>query len=150
MRESQETLELYAATMNTTPLVRHEVPDQNNPKDLIGEKKVQLGLLPAAGKIYGALAMEFGAYHAGKEKTGYGPFNWREKKVRMTIYLDAIERHLEALRDGEDAAKDSGVHHLGHIIAGASILADALEGGQLIDDRPMKGPAAALLERVKK
>ena len=29
---------------------------KENPKDLLGIKKVQLGLLPAAGKIYGALA----------------------------------------------------------------------------------------------
>ena len=124
-------------------LVRHIVPDQTNPKDLIGVKKVQLGLLPAAGKIYGALAMINGA-----EK--YGPYNWRDKKVKMTIYLDAIERHLLALRDGEDRAEDSGVHHLGHIIACGAILADALEGGFLIDDRPKAGPAAELIKKTIK
>lgn len=117
--------------------------DQANPKDLIGVKKAQLGLLPAAGKIYGALAMTDGA-------SKYGPYNWRDKKVKMTVYLDAMERHLLALRDGEDVAEDSKVHHLGHIIAGASIVADALEGGQLIDDRPMKGPATKTLEKFKK
>ena len=129
--------------MSDEILVKHEVPDQTNPKDLIGEKKVQLGLLPAAGKIYGALAMEFGARK-------YEPYNWRNKKVKYTIYLDAIERHLLALRDGENQAEDSKVHHLGHIIAGASILADAIEGGFVIDDRPPVTCTAALLERVKK
>ena len=117
--------------------------DQANPKDLIGVKKVQLGLLPAAGKIYGALAMADGA-------AKYSAYNWRDKKVKMTVYLDALERHILALRDGEDNASDSGVPHLGHIIAGASILADAIEGGFLIDDRPLKGPAAKVLKKYKK
>jgi len=111
-----------------------------NPKDLIGAKKVPLGLLPAAGKIQGALAAAYGA-------SIYQPYNWREKKVSYTIYLDAMERHLLALRDGEDNASDSGVSHLGHIIAGASIIADAHACGSLIDDRPRGGPAANLLER---
>src|SRR5258708_2704701 len=66
--------------------------DTTNPKDLLGVKKVRLGLLPAATRIYGALAMENGAFK-------YGPFNWRDKKIRLTIYLDAIERHLLAYRD---------------------------------------------------
>lgn len=114
------------------------VADVANPKDLIGAKKVPLGLLPAAGKIQGALAMEHGAKK-------YQPYNWREKKVKYTIYLDALERHILALRDGEDIAEDSGVSHLGHIIAGASILADCVAGGFIIDDRPTKGPAAKLL-----
>ena len=117
--------------------------DSPNPKDLLGIKKVQLGLLPAAGKIYGALAMEDGSVK-------YGSYNWRSNKVLMTIYLDAIERHLLALRDGEDKAKDSGKPHLGHIIACASILADAVEGGYLIDDRPTPGPAAAVLDKYRK
>lgn len=116
--------------------------DTTNPKDLIGVKKVPLGLLPAAGKIYGALAMKDGAKK-------YSAYNWRDKKIRMTIYLDAMERHLLALRDGEDVASDSGVPHLGHIIACCSILADADEGGFLIDDRPAKGPAAKMLEKYK-
>ena len=114
--------------------------DQTNPKDLLGVKKVQLGLLPAAGKIYGALAMQDGAKK-------YGPYNWRDKKVRMTVYLDAMERHLLAMRDGEDTAADSGLPHLAHLIASASIIADAIEGGFLIDDRPPAGPASNLLER---
>ena len=116
--------------------------DTTNPKDLIGVKKVPLGLLPAAGKIYGALAMKDGAKK-------YEPYNWRDKKVRYTIYLDAMERHLLALRDREDFAQDSKVPHLGHIIACASILADAIDGGFIIDDRPLPGPAARMLEMYK-
>lgn len=120
-----------------------EQSDNTNPKDLIGIKKPQVGLLPAAGKLYGALAMQDGAMK-------YGPYNWRDKKVRYTVYLDALERHLLALRDREDVAPDSGLPHLGHIIACASILADAVEGGFLVDDRPLSGPASAIIARFTK
>ena len=102
-----------------------------------------MGLWPAAGTILGARALEQGA-----EK--YGAYNWRITRVRMSIYLDAMERHLLALRDGEDAASDSQVSHLGHILASAAILADAWAAGTLIDDRPPPGPAAALLAYFEK
>ncbi len=117
--------------------------DKANPKDVFGEAKVPLGLLPAAGKIHGALSMQ-----SGSKK--YGPYNWRESNVRMSIYLDAIERHLLALRDGEDLAPDSGVTHLGHIIASASIILDAEGTKTLIDDRPPKGPCAEILKEFTK
>lgn len=115
-------------------------PRGTNPKDLIGVKKVPMGLFPAAGKIYGALGFRDGAKK-------YGPYNWRANHVRMTVYLNAIERHLAALMDGEDEAPDSNIPHLAHIIACAAILADAKEGGFLIDDRPLPGPAAKLLAK---
>lgn len=113
-----------------------------NPKDLIGITKVPVGLFPSAGTILGAMSMKDGAVK-------YGPYNWREHPVKMTVYLDAMERHLLALRDGEDEASDSGVHHLGHILGCAAILADALAVGNLIDDRPHKGAAAALFEKFR-
>jgi len=115
-----------------------QTPEATNPKDLIGITKVPLGLLPSAGKIHGAMAMKNGA-------AKYGPYNWREKKIKMSIYIDALERHLLALRDGEDIAQDSGISHLGHIVAGASILLDAQVMDCLIDDRPKGGPAAQLI-----
>ena len=113
---------------------------KTNPKDLIGLKKVPLGLLPGAGRVFGALAMRDGAKK-------YGAYNWRKNAVKMSVYLDAIERHLIALRDGEDVASDSGVHHIGHIIACGAILADAMSGGNLIDDRPKNGPSSKLLSQ---
>lgn len=115
-----------------------------NPKDLIGVTKVPMHLFPSAGKIYGALAMQDGAQK-------YGPFNWRQYPVKMTIYCDAIERHLDALKDGEDYADDSGVHHLGHVLACAAIMLDAEACGQLVDDRPHhgKGVAADLQRKFK-
>jgi hypothetical protein len=113
-----------------------------NPKDIAATGRVPLHLLPAAGRIYGALACRDGA-----EK--YGPYNWREKPISLMGYTGAIERHLLAVRDGEDTDQDSLCEHLGHIIATASILLDARECGALIDDRPLPGPAPKLLHTLK-
>lgn len=126
----------------TTPRPSTAKTSSPNPKDLIGITKVPVGLFPSAGTILGAMSMKDGAVK-------YGPYNWREHPVKMTVYLDAMERHLLALRDGEDGASDSGVHHLGHILGCAAILADALAVGNLIDDRPHKGAAAALFEKFR-
>lgn len=116
----------------------------SNPKDLVGAKKAPLGLVPPALEIGASEAMENGA-------NKYGPFNWREKPVEYMTYLVAMKRHIAALIDGEDFAADSGIHHLHHIAAGAGILIDA-KGipGDLIDNRPPKGPAAAMLVALDK
>ena len=126
--------------------------DETNPKDLLGIRKVpNLSVIPPASIIYEGIAMRYGAYEApladgGK---GYGPFNWRVKKVRASIYIDAAIRHLMAWQDGEENAKDSDVPHLGHAKACLGILADAIECGNLEDDRPPKGHAASILDRWK-
>ena len=113
-----------------------------NSKAVIGQLKVPMGLLPPAAKIHGALAMQDGAKK-------YGAFNFRESEVSYTMYLDAIERHHGCVLDGEDFAHDSLVHHLGCIIASAGILLDAIENGNILDDRPPKGPCASILERER-
>jgi len=100
-----------------------------NPKDLLGVKKVSITKFPMAGLIHGAHAMMNGA-------DKYGPYNWREKDVVASIYIDAILRHIAAWFEREENAEDSGVHHLGHVEACAAILLDAQENGNLIDDRP--------------
>lgn len=111
-----------------------------NPKDLIGAKKVPLALVPQAGIIHTAMAMK-----NGQKK--YGAYNWRKNPVKMTIYIEAAQRHLAALLDGEDVASDSQSHHAAHAAACMMILLDALETGNLVDDRPAPGKAAELLER---
>lgn len=116
------------------------VVDTTNPKDLIGVDKAPLHLVPSALKLHVAMAMKNGA-----EK--YGPYNWREKSVRSSIYVGAAFRHLEAWFDGEEFAEDSGVHHLAHAAACLGILLDAMEVGNLIDDRPTKGAAPELIKR---
>jgi hypothetical protein len=114
-----------------------------NPKDLVGAKKAPLRYVPAAVVIEASGPMEDGALK-------YGPFNWREKPVEMVTYLEAIQRHLLALLDGQDNAEDSGHSHIGHIIAGAGIIADAKANGTLIDNRFAKGPAADMLRERDK
>lgn len=108
------------------------VKDETNPKDLLGVKKVSTAVFPAVALLHGSHAMMNGA-----EK--YGPYNWREKQVRASIYLDACERHLLAWREREETAEDSGVHHLGHAMACLAILLDAQATGNLADDRPRNG-----------
>lgn len=111
-----------------------------NPKDLSGIKKPPLWLVPGGGIVHTAIAFKDGA-------NKYGPYNWREKEVRMSVYIDAALRHLHALLDGEDNAVDSGGHHCAHVAACMFILLDALELGKLIDDRPLRGPTADLIKK---
>lgn len=103
--------------------------DTTNPKDLVGIKKVSITKLPAVAILHASHAMMFGA-------NLYGSYNWRTKKVQAEIYIDAALRHITSWNEREERAEDSGVHHLGHAIACLSILLDAQETGNLVDDRP--------------
>ena len=117
--------------------------DDANPKDAYGEAKVDLSLIPPAASIYMALGFMNGA-----EK--YGPYNWRTKKVKMMVYLAAAKRHIDKVIDGQDLDEESLAPEIGHALASLGIVADAIETGSLIDNRPPKGPAAALLTKWKK
>lgn len=111
-----------------------------NPKDAIGMKKPPLHLVPTALNIYAAQAMRNGA-------AKYGPFNWRTKPIIASVYVSAALRHLNAWFDGEERAEDSNVEHLAHCVASLAILIDAIECGNVVDDRPAAGPAPKLIER---
>lgn len=114
-----------------------------NPKQIFGDKKPSLHLVPPAASLYMALAMRNGA-----EK--YGPFNWRDKAVEVMTYIGAAERHMKAWVDGEELADDSGIPHLAHALASLAILVDALEVGNAIDNRPPPGSFARLVEKWSK
>lgn len=114
-----------------------------NPKDLLGIKKCPLRYVPCALKITAAPAMAEGARK-------YGPYNWRQKKVQYSIYLEAIERHLNALIDGQDADPATGIHHESSIAANIAIVTDARAMGCLIDDRSGTGAAPILLAEQDK
>lgn len=118
-------------------------PLGTNPKDRLGAKKVSLNLVPASSIIYQALAMEDGARK-------YGPYNWRENKVIASIYIAAAMRHLQSWQDGEEVAEDSQKPHLAHALACIGIIVDALETGNLVDDRPKPGAASALIKKWEK
>lgn len=112
--------------------------DSTNPKDRIGLTKPRVDLVPPAAIIEMARALANGA-------DKYGAYNWREKDVRLTVYIAAAIRHLLQLLDGEDAASDSDVLHVGHVMACMGIVADAYHGGHLVDDRPPTGSAARII-----
>lgn len=118
---------------------KNPYPDEVNPKDLVGIKKAAVHLVPPALRLLAAPAMQDGA-----EK--YGPYNWREKAVKMSVYLAAAQRHIDAYWDGEELAEDSGIDHLSHAAACLAIIADARAIGKLVDDRPVPGGAPKLLK----
>lgn len=120
-------------------------PDQTNPKDLLGKAKPMLNLVPPASLVYQALAMQHGAI-----TKGYGPFNWRDKKVIASIYIAAALRHIYKFLDGQELDEESGYPELGHAIASLGILIDAKENGNLIDDRPKIGPVVQVIQRFTK
>jgi len=114
-------------------------PD-DNPKTVMGMAKPSLTAIPPTALLHMGGAMSDG-------RTKYGLMNWREKKVSTSIYIDAAMRHMLAFWDGENTAKDSGVHHLGHVMACMAIILDAESVGMLNDDRPKEGNFAAEVAR---
>lgn len=109
-------------------------PQDANPKDQAALYKVPMWSLPAIGAVHGAQATGDGI------NKGYGAYNWRYNPISMMEHIGALERHIAALKDGEDCTRDSGITHLGCVIAGASIILDAAQCNTLIDDRPTLGP----------
>ena len=50
----------------------------------------------------------------------YGSFNWL--KVELHRYQAALMRHYSAYMQGEHIDKDSGMHHLSHVIVNAMFM----------------------------
>lgn len=132
----------WVGSVTLEPSPDKTYPD-NNPKTVLGLKKPSLSAIPPAGMFHLGLAMDNG-------RNKYGAMNWREKRVSSSIYYDAALRHLLSWYDGEDYAEDSGVHHLGHAMACLSIVLDAMETGNLNDDRPHKGVYSKLVDKYVK
>lgn len=78
----------------------------------------------------------------------YGAWNWRDKEVIASIYIDAAKRHLDCWFEGQETASDSKVHHLGHAIACCAILLDAQAKDKMVDDRPKDPDNLDFLEKV--
>ena len=117
--------------------------DGSNPKDRIGLTKPPLRLIPAPALIKMAMVMGLGA-------SKYGPYNWREKKVRYTVYLEAALRHVFSALDGEEIDPESGQPHTAHAMACMAIILDAQATGNLVDDRPTPGVTAKLIAELTK
>lgn len=118
-------------------------PVDDNPKTVYGAAKPGISAIPPSAILHLGQAMADG-------RAKYGLMNWREKTVSSSVYYDAAGRHLLDWWDGEDAARDSLVHHLAHTMACCAILIDAIETGKLNDDRPIAGTASSIVERMTK
>lgn len=150
-REKDASTRRRLDTYRGAPLAATPALDPRNPKDIAGQAKPQLHLIPSPALIEVAKVMGNGAFK-------YGPYNWREKPVCHTAYISAAERHTRSHLDGElmdpDAAKSSpekgappnpDVYHLAAAAAGLLILLDAILTGNAVDDRPKPGVAGALI-----
>jgi hypothetical protein len=105
------------------------VGKDTNPKDAIASTKIALSLCSPIAKAYWSAAQ-----YAGLTK--YGAWNWRISGVRASVYLNAMERHMDAYNSGEELDPIDGTRHLGNIMACCAILLDAEAAGKLTDDRP--------------
>jgi len=107
------------------------IPDSkpSNPKDSIGSKKLDMGLVPYTLMVSAALAFLEGALK-------YGRFNWRIAGVRASIYHGALLRHVAKWWNGQNYDRKTRVHHLDNAIACLTIIRDAELYGKLTDDRP--------------
>ena len=109
------------------------VTKDTNPKDAIGSRKVPTSLLS------GPVLMEMGLGQL-EGACKYGAFNWRVAGVRASVYYDALQRHIEAWKEGEDLDPDSGLSHLVKAMCCLHVLRDAEIHGMVNDDRPPKSP----------
>ena len=118
----------------------HSLPD-TNPKSQYGIKKVPThSRIPWTAIILEGIVMALGGLK-------YGPFNWRKNSVAASVYVDAAERHLSLWNAGEDDDDESKVTHLAHVRACCGILIDAIETGNLVDDRPKNQATIDLIKR---
>ena len=119
-----------------------ELPD-NNPKTRAGgANKVPLHLVPATAVAHMARAV-------GDGGTKYQPYNWRAEPISASVYYGAARRHIDAWWEGEDHARDSGVHHLAHAMACLAMILDTMERpGCLNDNRPPASDYTGLLDRL--
>lgn len=101
----------------------------SNPKDAIGDTKLDYSVIPNT-----VLAYLSTAFFEGAAK--YGKLNWRHAGVRASVYTNALERHLQKYVSGEFVDPETGVPHLASVMACAGIILDAGVHGKLTDDRP--------------
>jgi len=108
-----------------------------NPKQAVGDSKVPLHQNPLSTEVFLALGHLDGLLK-------YGQRNFDLMGVSLSTYIGALKRHASRMQEGEWLDPDSGLPHLCHILACASIVADASVRGMLNDDRapaisPMDG-----------
>lgn len=100
-----------------------------NPKDAAAFDKAPLHLVPASFKAYTALALAEGAMK-------YGSWNWRAAGVRASVYVSALQRHIDKWFNGEEFDPETGVPHLANAAACLAVLIDSKAQMNMTDDRP--------------
>lgn len=101
----------------------------SNPKEVFGDAKADMALLPDTAAVQFNLAFLEGALK-------YGQYNWRVAGVRVSTYVKAARRHLSKFWNGQDADPVTLVHELASVGACVAIMLDAMAVGALTDDRP--------------
>lgn len=115
-------------TRTEAPPVLADIILTPDPKAAHGALKAPLWLVPPAAEEELAKALQHGI------DKGYGHNNWRKTKVKRSVYLSAMKRHIGRILDGEDIDPESGAHHLGHVMANCAIILDAARHGTLVID----------------
>lgn len=119
-------------------------PPDTNPKTRYGIQKPGFHCIPPVPMIQLGAVMESGA-------AKYGMMNWREHPVSVSVYYNALLRHLFAMWDGEWTDPESGQPHLAHVMACAAVVLDAKANNSLNDDRPInRGQAAEMVKTLNK
>jgi hypothetical protein len=96
------------------------------------EGKVPLSYFPKAGVELGALAFQLNSAKYGKHN--------HEKGMNWSIPIDCMYRHITALAEGE-WLDESGIPHLGNILANAGMLANYYAKGLGTNDVIDRGRA---------
>lgn len=107
-----------------------------DPKQSQGAKKVNFDPVPIT-----LLALAAKGNQNGADK--YGIYNWLELEdgtMSLNTYINATLRHILLFKAGQDKASDSDIHHLDHILAGLSVVRDAMIFNKVNDDRVKLSP----------
>lgn len=139
------TREIAKLVENNKRMQNEAVKKQNppNPKEIFGDRKPRLSLIPLSGQL-----AQFEAQFDGKLK--YGEVNWRKTGVEAMTYVDAAMRHLQLYANGEKHARDTGVQNLGAVMACCAIIIDAEAHNMLIDNREISPEACDMLHEAEK
>lgn len=114
---------------------------QENPKAVRArlDGKAPLDYIEAALNVPLSHVMKHGA-----DKYGYRNYTVSPCKIRT--YVGAVQRHLDAVKLGEDLDPDSGQPHWAHIAACCAVVLGAQSADMLVDDRTAH--ATELSDRV--
>jgi 5'(3')-deoxyribonucleotidase len=109
--------------------IQKEDSKPTNPKDALGVMKVPLHFVSGIVKAYASIA-----HYLGNVK--YGAWNYRNGGARASVYLSALQRHIDRWVEGQEYDSVDGTPHLANALACINILIESKANGNLIDDRP--------------